>query len=175
VTKSKPTPPAELLWEELDYNPLTGALYWRRSKSGRRTPRNQRIGFQNEWGYWRVRLCYRNYFQHLLIWKWVTGEDLPDGHHLDHINGVKSDNSWGNLRVLSHGANLSHRKTKGYTFVNDVYRSKPWRVNVYTQKGKPAREYFATEAEAKARAEEVKAQRIARETYQTLKFDGPVA
>lgn len=161
MTKSKPLPPAELLWDELRYNPLDGALYWQRKKPGRSCPLSWRIGYQSEWGYWRVKLCYRQYFQHLLIWKWVTGEDVPDGYQVDHIDMNPANNAWSNLRLLTNASNRMNNTGRGYGYYPQVYPAKPWKVGAFVALGQTANEWYATEVEAIARVAGIRAARIA--------------
>ena len=161
MTKSKPLPPAEALWDEIFYDPLGGGLYWRRKKSGRSCPLEQRIGYQNQWGYWRVKLCYRQYFQHLLIWKWVTGKDVPDGYQVDHIDKNPGNNCWANLRLLTNASNRMNNTGLGYCYVPYGVKGRPWKVGVYIGKGVTANEWYATEQQAMERVAEVRARRIA--------------
>lgn len=161
MTKSRSLPPAELLWDELQYDPLSGALYWRRKKPGRSRPLSQRIGYQDTLGYWRVKLCYRQYFQHLLIWKWVTGNDLPDGYQVDHIDMNPSNNAWSNLRLLTRAANRMHNTGKGYGYYPAAHPAKPWKVGAYVALGQSANEWYATEEEALQRATQIRSARIA--------------
>lgn len=43
---------------------------------------------------------------HRMAYVLVTGEDIPVGKYIDHINRVRSDNRWENLRLCSHQQNL---------------------------------------------------------------------
>jgi hypothetical protein len=160
VTKSKPLPAAELLWDELTYNPVDGALYWQRKKPGRSCPLSQRIGYQNKSGYWRVKLCYRQYFQHLLVWKWVTGEDVPGGYQVDHIDMNPANNAWSNLRLLTNASNRMNNTGRGYGFYPDLYWQRPWKVGAYVALGRTANEWYATEEEAARRVKEIRRVRI---------------
>jgi hypothetical protein len=48
------------------------------------------------------------YLEHRVIWLWVTGE-WPL-HGIDHIDGVKDNNRWANLRDVSPSVNSQNTK-----------------------------------------------------------------
>lgn len=76
------------------YNPETGDLV-RRS--------NDQIVYAKRLGYLVFRLNYKQYYAHRYIWWMMTGE-WPDV--VDHINEVKDDNRWCNLRSVTRQKNL---------------------------------------------------------------------
>ena len=56
------------------------------------------------------------YHAHRLIWEEANGK-IPEGMHIDHINGDIHDNSLDNLRCVSNGDNQHNRQsTKGFYF-----------------------------------------------------------
>lgn len=61
-------------------------------------------------GYRRVYLCLFDWAEHRLIWKVVTGQE-PRGL-VDHINGVRDDNRFENLRDVSPSVNAVNRHAK---------------------------------------------------------------
>ena len=71
---------------------------------------------------------------HRIIWELHNG-GIPDGKEIDHINGDKSDNRIGNLRVVTRSENLLNRKlardnTSGFIGVSfDKIRNK-WQAKV---------------------------------------------
>jgi hypothetical protein len=93
-----PLPPAEELWRQFDYHPLTGAMTWAdpQKPSCLDTP----AGWINNLGYYCVTINRQKYTLHRLIWAWVTGED-PGNMQIDHANMNRSDNHWGNLRLAT--------------------------------------------------------------------------
>lgn len=95
----KQLPPAEQLWDQLEMDLWSGRFY---RKGG-----SEPAGFVNAKGYGVVKLSSIAFFNHRLVWKWVTGED-PRGV-IDHVNQceeeVKCDMFFG-LDDVSHGYNL---------------------------------------------------------------------
>lgn len=86
---------AERLRELLDYNPETGEF---KAKTGPK--KGNVVGFLvPPKNYRRVFLDGKQYYAHRLAWLYVTGEWPHD--QIDHINGVKTDNRWCNLRHVS--------------------------------------------------------------------------
>lgn len=70
-------------------------------------------------GYVRVLLGRKSYLIHRIIWTLAHG-NIPNDMHIDHINHDRSDNSLGNLRIVSRKENLknksrSSRNSTGYS------------------------------------------------------------
>jgi len=75
-------------------------------------------------GYQTVGIWKQKFFAQRVIWKMMTGRD-PAGE-VDHINGVRTDNRWSNLRDVPRSINgknmrLSSRNKSGATGV--AYRA----------------------------------------------------
>ena len=104
----------ESLKEVLNYNPQTGLFSW--SKPRRGVKRGATPGWLNESGYVIIGLdgrSGRSYRAHRLAWLWMTG-DWPI-NQIDHINGVRNDNRWGNLRSASREINCQNlREAKSH-------------------------------------------------------------
>jgi len=116
-----------------DYDPATGLLTWKAKKRGRQIGEAggiRRIGKQT---YRYVKIDYRSYGAHRLVWKIVTGED-PVGW-IDHQDNNGLNNRWSNLRSASsaqnnHNRRLSTRNTSGVKGVSWDALHKSWRVVV---------------------------------------------
>lgn len=85
------------------YNPETG-LFYKRMKAGQL----KEVGCDNGHGYLRTTIAYRQTLIHQLIWLYMTGT-WPNGY-IDHIDNVRKNNAWSNLRLGSQGENLQNRK-----------------------------------------------------------------
>lgn len=97
---------AERARELFDYDPFTSALTWRVSRGGQEkgTP----AGSRNLFGYLITGVDGRRYYNHRLIWLWVTGA-WPRGE-IDHVNGDPADNRLENLRDVSSKTNRENRR-----------------------------------------------------------------
>jgi hypothetical protein len=156
MPKSKPLPPAADLWDLFSYNPLTGELFWRVPKSGRQL---SKPAGTNSHGYRKIMLNRKPYLVHRVIWVWVTGRD-PGNLFTDHIDLNRANNRWWNLRLADIELNSVNVPGKGYYYRRNGLDPKPWFVTRYVRVGKPACESYATEEEARVRAEEIKAARL---------------
>ena len=58
-------------------------------------------------GYLVVSVSDKTFYVHRICWFLQTGE-WPEGS-VDHINGVKTDNGWSNLRLATHSQNGCNR------------------------------------------------------------------
>lgn len=65
-------------------------------------------GYEDRHGHLRVRFNGKEYAVHRLVWLYVTG-NFPEGE-IDHINGIRSDNRFSNLRDVPHRTNMENRK-----------------------------------------------------------------
>lgn len=88
--------------ELLDYDPNTGVFVWRVQRRG--TNGIGSVAGTPSDGYCQIGIDRRTWKAHILAWLWMTGA-WPT-HEVDHINGVRDDNRWVNLRDGSNGVNM---------------------------------------------------------------------
>ena len=93
------------LKELLHYNPETGVFTWLVSE------KKVKVGHSAGYvckttGYVEIRLC-KKFKAHRLAWLYMTGEWPRKG--IDHINGIKDDNRWVNLREATQRQNLYNK------------------------------------------------------------------
>ena len=93
------------LKELLHYNPDTGVFTWLVSR-GRNKAGNVAGHVSKTSGYVEIRLCKKLFKAHRLAWLYMTGE-WPE--ITDHINLVKDDNRWVNLREATPRQNLYNK------------------------------------------------------------------
>lgn len=106
----------------IDYNPETGVLKAKANFSGRQA--GSVIGSQTWQGYYAFSLFGKKCFAHRLAWLLHYGE-WPS-QPIDHINGIKTDNSIRNLRLCSLSQNQFNKPTQknNTTGVKGVYWNK---------------------------------------------------
>ena len=97
-------PPVERLCQLFELR--DGHLYWRVSKGGSRA--GVRAGCPDR-GYLRVKVGGRIYAVHRLIWMMNFGP-IPDGIHIDHIDGNPGNNKIENLRLATNAENQRNRQ-----------------------------------------------------------------
>jgi len=111
------------LKELVSYNPETGIFTWV-SRPTNRVKIGSAAGCPDKDGYILIGIAGKIYKAHRLAFLYMDG--LMPEHDVDHINGVKSDNSWSNIRRATRSQNNINRKgTKGYYWSksNGHYRS----------------------------------------------------
>jgi AP2 domain. len=97
------------LRELFDYDPLTGLFTTRVSRGSMRAGKVS--GSINSCGYVTFLIDGRRYKAHRLAFLWMTGA-FPDGE-VDHINHVRSDNRWLNLRAATVSQNRANQAMRG--------------------------------------------------------------
>jgi len=110
----------EELKTQLHYDPDTGVFTWLGSKRGRKC--YQEAGsVSGENSYRGVMIAGKQYLAHRLAFLYMEGAFPPE--HVDHINHLRWDNRWCNLRMVTPAIN--HRNasrgcnnTSGYTGVS---------------------------------------------------------
>lgn len=96
------------LREHLHYNPDTGA-FTRLVKTSNRSVVGSVSGGYGANGYYRVSVLGRRYFAHRLAWFYMTGEWPKE---IDHINCVRDDNRFCNIRDASRRENCVNTRVK---------------------------------------------------------------
>jgi hypothetical protein len=119
---NKPDITPSLLRQLLRYDPETGALYWRsRTRDmfcsstqsniipfktwNKRFAGNEAFTALTQ-GYKHGNVLGKKFRAHRVIWAMQTGDDVPENMEIDHVNGVRSDNRWVNLRLATRRQNM---------------------------------------------------------------------
>jgi hypothetical protein len=136
----------EYLKSVLDYDPETGVFTWKTRHISTFKSNSQQYcdiwngryantiaGRSDNRGYRGIMINKRRYLSHRLAYLYMTG-DMPV-YQIDHINRVRSDNSWGNLRSVTHEENARNQplridNTSGHTGICWHKRAGKWAVEV---------------------------------------------
>jgi hypothetical protein len=89
----------------LDYCPDTGVFTWKVNKPPR-AKAGEVAGYNNGSGYIKVSIHGVACYAHRLAFIWMNGESP---NVVDHINGVRHDNRWVNLRSVQQKQNCSNK------------------------------------------------------------------
>jgi hypothetical protein len=110
-------PAAEELHALFNYDPLTGSLTWKERPPTSRANKvhnvrdaGKEVGATDSWGHRQVRVEGKLRAVHRVIWKMKTGKDPVE--QIDHINGVRDDNRWANLREATALQNAWNNATR---------------------------------------------------------------
>jgi hypothetical protein len=163
----KPLPETSIITALLDYDPSTGLFVWRtRSVEWfRDTPRRSaewqcawwntrfasaQAGTLDPYRYIVIRVLGIDYRAHRLAWAVMTGETPI---FIDHINGVRDDNRFVNLRSVAHSDNTKNAKrridnTAGVTGVSYFAPKGTWRARINDNRKTILLGYFRTKEEA---------------------------
>lgn len=122
----------EELKEVLDYCPTTGVFTWK-VKTSVRTAAGAHANATRPNGYVYISIKYTSYMAHRLAFLFMTGA-FPK-HHVDHINGIRNDNSWANLREVTQQENSrnSAKSIRNKSGVPGVFWYAPtqkWQVHI---------------------------------------------
>jgi len=104
------------------YDPETGLFYRTvfTSRTGNIRPIQEIVvGSLSAKGYLHCTIYGKPYLVHRLVFLYMTGQFPPVQLQIDHINGVKTDNRWCNLRLATNAENCRNRgpqksNTSGY-------------------------------------------------------------
>lgn len=113
----------------VEYDYTTGVFTRKVSRGG--NIKGSTCGSKRSDGYLQIILDGRCYKAHRLAFIYVTGEE-PQGA-VDHINHLRTDNAWSNLRDVTTSVNnrnrsMCTRNTSGYVGVSWCGRIKRWRA-----------------------------------------------
>lgn len=114
----------------LHYCPETGEFTWLSGRS--RTAKGSKAGSKHHSGYINIAIDRRLYLAHRLAIFYMTGE-WPD--IADHINRVRDDNRWSNLRSGDASENSCNKSmlsnnTSGYRCVFWNRRESKWHARI---------------------------------------------
>jgi len=126
----------EWIKELVHYNPNTGVFTWIKKPSSRsnRIKVGEAAGFTSKVnGYTEIGIRNKTYKIHRLAFLYMTG--LMPEHQVDHINHVKDDNRWCNLRLVTNAENQKNttrnkNNTSGVLGVNWRKDRSKWRAQI---------------------------------------------
>lgn len=93
----------------VSYCPETGLFTRLIDRPGGHAKAGSIAGVPDSHGYLQFAVGGRLVLAHRLAYCITTGKQIPDGYVIDHIDGCKTNNTWGNLRCVSRGWN-QHNK-----------------------------------------------------------------
>ena len=119
------------LKELLDYNPETGKFRWIKCK--RKDLIGKIAGGSVGIGYIGIMIDYKHYRSHRLAWFYMTGFWPKD--QIDHINHIRDDNRFVNLREATQIDNLKNLRMRdsnisGVMGVSWDKRRNKWRASI---------------------------------------------
>lgn len=95
----------ERLKELVHYDPLTGFFVLKKYRGGR-VKEGEILGSKTQNGYVEIKVDGKTYKAHRLAFIYMEGR-LPS--EVDHLNRVRNDNSWANLKDSTRGENCRNR------------------------------------------------------------------
>lgn len=127
---------AKELRDILAYDANTGIFTWT-IRPSRAVKIGDIAGCPDEKGYLTIGIKRRVYKAHRLAWLYMT-DKWPIGL-IDHINGIKSDNKFDNLRVVDESGDSQNvrkpNKRNKSGFMGVIFFQNKWRANI-THQGK---------------------------------------
>lgn len=112
----------------VQYDPETGSFF-------KKTPPFSEYSALNGDGYKVITIMGTIYRAHILAWWIMTGDSVPSRKEIDHINRIKSDNRWGNLRAIprsrnNHNSNPHKNNKSGVKGVSWISRDSKWDARI---------------------------------------------
>ena len=122
----------EQLKEVLEYNHDTGLFIWLKPNNGPRAKVGDVAGGKRS-GYIAIKIKGKAYSAHRLAHLYMTG-NFPE-NNIDHINHIKDDNRWTNLRDATSSQNQANQvnpknNTSGYKGVSWHKSTKKWLAKI---------------------------------------------
>lgn len=144
----------ERLRELFSFDPETGVFTWV-NPTNWSISRGEALGRVGAHGYVCAILDGKSYLVHRLAWLWMTGEWPKNS--IDHINGIKTDNRFCNLRDVTHSMNCHNKRIRNPTNKHGAMgvcwmeKRKTWVANICVNKrNKNLGDFETKEAAAQA-------------------------
>lgn len=120
------------LKQVVHYDPLVGLFMRKQARA--QAPLGSFSQSIDSKGYRRIRIDSQRVLEHRLAWFYMTGEWPPE--EIDHINGVRTDNAFSNLRLADRKQNKRNTKTyknnkSGFKGVSWSASSKRWKSRFF--------------------------------------------
>lgn len=97
------------LKRELYYDPGTGLFTWAPTRSSRARV-GKVAGTLRPDGYLQIRICGQTFLAHRWAVLYMTGRWPAE--EVDHVNGIRTDNRWENLREATRQQNAANQKRR---------------------------------------------------------------
>jgi hypothetical protein len=97
---------AEVLRQHLDYDPISGKFFRKRASGTAHI--GDVAGWSEPHGYIKLNVAGKKYYAHRCAFLFMNGA-WPVGV-VDHVDGNRANNTWSNLREVSHAVNLQNLK-----------------------------------------------------------------
>jgi hypothetical protein len=94
------------------YDPYTGLFKWRESGKGRPKVPDWWPGQKTHWGYFVIAINRLQFFTHRLAFLYMMGRGPQED--VDHIDGDRANNRWGNLREATGSQNKYNTGLRGH-------------------------------------------------------------
>lgn len=138
------------LTQLLYYDPETG-VFTRKTAPTNYVRVGDVAGYKNPAGYIMIMIDGEDHRAHRLVWLYMTGEWPKD--EIDHINGIRDDNRFANLREATKAQNSRNCKTpkSNTSGFKGVYLHKnynKWAARIRVNKKRKHLGYFDTPEEA---------------------------
>ena len=136
------------LANRVNYDKQTGVITWKKTQNNRALA-NSVAGRLSD-GYIRIGFKYKEYHASHLAWFITTGEILPEGTMIDHLDGYRSNNKIQNLRVSCLFKNNNNRQEHRNGKIPGIVQNKSgtWSARVQFQKKTTYLGTYATPDEA---------------------------
>ena len=125
-------PSYETIRSVLSYASLTGEFTWLVARGNSKA--GGVAGFNDGQGYRGIRIYGSGQLAHRLAFIYMTG--AWPAHTIDHINGIKTDNRWANLREATQAENQQNlrkpgsKNTSGFLGVSWSNKSRKWLAHI---------------------------------------------
>lgn len=141
----------ERLKELLHYNPETGIFTRLKALSSNAKKGDIAGGINSTTGYGQIRIDYKSYQASRLAWLYMEGY-FPE-NQIDHINRIKHDDRWKNLRHVtnqcnSRNCNISKNNSSGITGIVWNKREHKWQARIMISGNQISLGYFKSKYDA---------------------------